>query len=235
MKAYRVVWLAVCATLAMVGVSVLVVLSPAALAWLFLASAVVGTILTLAVVTEEGARHPRARTRLMVRSALVGGTVTSALIGFSIILGAGVLLLGLCVLISSPYAVSIYGHWLGSAPTPSAAQLDALAHALAYANPEPLSAQPTSELRLLTDEQLCQGWRASYLALQARSSAEQILRTVEERQRYLDEFERRNPRGLTAWLASGARAAGNPLPYLSVRRADRPGINWDELARGQDW
>jgi hypothetical protein len=56
-----------------------------------------------------------------------------------------------------------------------------------------------------------------------------VLATVEERQSYLDELERRNATGLAAWLASGARVASNPLPYLVVNRTEPPVINWEEL------
>ena len=38
---------------------------------------------------------------------------------------------------------------------------------------------------------------------------------VHYRQRILDELARRDPRGLSQWLASAPRAAGNPLPYLT--------------------
>jgi hypothetical protein len=62
-----------------------------------------------------------------------------------------------------------------------------------------------------------------------RRDTRATLATVEERQRYLDEFERRNSTGLTAWLASGARVASNPLPYLAKSYAERPVINWDDL------
>lgn len=234
MSAYRIVWLVVCAALALVGISVAFILSPAAVLVLFLTFAFVGALLTLVVVSEHGKRPPRVRTWLVVNSALVGGTVAAAFVGFAVILGPGVFLLVFFVLVSSPYAVSAYSRWLDSAPTPSAAQLDALARACAYASPECVPIQPMSELHLLTDEQLCQAWRASYLALQERSSGVQMTGTVQERQRYLDEFERRNASGLTAWLASGARAAGNPLPYLVQGRADCPATNWDELIGGQD-
>ena len=36
--------------------------------------------------------------------------------------------------------------------------------------------------------------------------------TVVERQRYLDEFERRNRSGFAVWLASGPLASANPMP-----------------------
>jgi hypothetical protein len=70
------------------------------------------------------------------------------------------------------------------------------------------------------------------MSLQLQSSADDQIVVVAERQEYLDEFERRNPKGFVAWLASGARAPGNPLPYLMGTRYDSPTINWDELTRG---
>ena len=79
---------------------------------------------------------------------------------------------------------------------------------------------------------MCQACCASYLVLLEQSSGPQpkaVLATVEERQSYLDELERRNATGLAAWLASGARVASNPLPYLVVNRTDPPAINWEEL------
>ena len=152
-----------------------------------------------------------------------------------VLLEGGVFLLALLVLVSSPYAVGAYTNWLGSAPPPSAAQLDAIARPFAYASPEYVPFQRSSELGELTDQQLCHGWRASYVALQQRLSPVQTIAIVEERRKYLDELERRNANGFAAWLASGARAAGNPLPYLVERRVHHPTINWDELTRGQDW
>jgi hypothetical protein len=86
----------------------------------------------------------------------------------------------------------------------------------------------------LTDEELCQSWQASYTALRQQSSPTRMATTVAERQVYLDELERRHPRGFAAWLASEARAPDNPLPYLTRGRADEPAIGWDRLTRGHD-
>lgn len=74
-------------------------------------------------------------------------------------------------------------------------------------------------IQALSDEELCWSWRASYTALQAAPSAASV-ELVTLRQAYLDDLERRNPRGMRAWLDSGARAAGNPARYLA---ADHPG------------
>lgn len=233
MKVYRVLWLAVCVPLAVGGMWVAYVLSPAALAFLFIAFALVGAMLTVCVVRQDGTRPTRDRLRLVVSNALVGGSMAGGFAGCAVLLGAGVFLMVVIILAGSPYAVRTYRRWRSSAPTPSAAQADALPGAFDCASPEFLPFQPPSELSELTDEQLCQGWRASYMALQQQSPATQMIETVAQRQRYLDEFERRNASGFAAWLGSGARAPGNPLPYLTGGWVDPPTINWDELTRGQ--
>jgi hypothetical protein len=139
-----------------------------------------------------------------------------ALVGYTVLLGpGGVLLLVGLVLVSSPYCVRSFRRWLASVPAS-------------------LSDQPSVALDALTDEQLCRAWRASYAALQRQSSAARAVTAVAERQRYLDELERRNPDGFAAWLASGAQSPGSPMPYLTGSRAEPTEINWDELTRGRD-
>jgi hypothetical protein len=54
MKAYRVGWMVVCAAICVVGVGVVFVLSSAALLFLFLSFAIVGSILTPAVAGPSG-------------------------------------------------------------------------------------------------------------------------------------------------------------------------------------
>ena len=105
--------------------------------------------------------------------------------------------------------------------------------ALSWVSPVLLSAQALSEPARLTDEELCRAWSVSYRPLVDGPSGIRM-GAVAVRQRVLDEFERRNSRGLAAWLASGARAAGNPLPYLAEGRVNGQAIDWDELTRGLD-
>jgi hypothetical protein len=66
----------------------------------------------------------------------------------------------------------------------------------------------------LDDHALCQAWRRSYVRLEASRVAEARLEVVRLRQAYLDELVRRHPAQVRHWLASGARAAGNPMPFL---------------------
>lgn len=66
----------------------------------------------------------------------------------------------------------------------------------------------------MDDASLCMAWRRSFVALQRASSPGGTWRIVQCRQEYLDEIERRNPEGFSAWLVSGARAAGDPSRYV---------------------
>jgi len=80
----------------------------------------------------------------------------------------------------------------------------------------PLAEMPDAEgVPALDDDALCQAWRRSYVRLEASRAADARLEVVRLRQLYLDELVRRHPAQVRHWLASGARAAGNPLPFLS--------------------
>lgn len=70
----------------------------------------------------------------------------------------------------------------------------------------------------MDDRALCSAWRTSYVALQQPLTLPCRVRVVDRRQEFLDELERRNPRGLEAWLASGARAAGDPTRFITSGR-----------------
>jgi hypothetical protein len=125
-------------------------------------------------------------------------------------------------------------YWRGTMPSPPEGQLDLVIRALANANPGFVPLHPYPEVLPATDEALCEAWCSSYRALRAAASRQRILRIVEERGGHLDEMERRNPEAFAAWLASGATASDNPLPYLSLAHVERPAINWDELIDGED-
>jgi hypothetical protein len=71
-----------------------------------------------------------------------------------------------------------------------------------------------SMVAAMTTSELCVAWRISYTALQHSRIPREQARWVTLRQAYLDEIEARSPTALTAWLASGARAASNPSRFL---------------------
>lgn len=71
-----------------------------------------------------------------------------------------------------------------------------------------------SAVATLSDVELCRAWRASYSALLSTHTPGGRAELVHVRQAFLDELDRRHPLGLRAWLDSGARAAGNPTPFI---------------------
>ena len=176
---------------------------------------------------------PRSRLRVVAANALVVGAAFGAAVGFVGPLGLGALVLLVLVLATSPYAVGAFSTWLRSMPSLSTIQLEKVVTAMGYACPEYLAMPPPAGIDLFSDEELCRNWQTSYQELQLGPSQAATAAIVSERQVYLDELERRDPRGFAAWLASGAHASQSPLPYLGSSRNERPAINWDELTRGQ--
>jgi hypothetical protein len=235
MKLYRTGWSVAGIALLIVGVGAAAHGSPLAVLISFVAVAVACSLLSLGAALIRGTSGPRrVRARSVATRAMVGGTVAVALVGFAALLGQRVALLAFVVLVTSPPAARACGRWLRSIPTPSADQLDAIARAFANAGMGYAGNQPEPDPRELTDDELSQRWRASCLYLRRRPSTAQVIRSAEQRQIYLDEFERRYPGAFAAWLTSGAET----LDYLTssaVRsRDDHARINWDELTRGRD-
>ena len=142
-------------------------------------------------------------------------------------------LMAILVAATSPRAVRACRRGLGSLPRPTEAQLDALTRSLAYTNPMFVPFELTFDLRLLTDDQLGNAWRNSQTAVSSPSSPRALLRAVEERGRYLDEFERRQPSLLRAWLVSDAEEPDSLLRHTAASRPVPPTIDWDELTGGQ--
>lgn len=231
MTVYRVIWLIVCGAFSLVGISVAFYASPGELALLSVASAVATTIWSLLVAGNED-RTRRSRTRRLLVCAVAGGTAGGAFVGYAVVFGAGVLLLAMALLGSSPPAIRAYGRRLRATAETSGARFDAVIGAFAYTGVGFVPVQRGSDLCQLTDEQLCEAWRSSTTALRG-GSPHRLKRTVEDRQRYLDELERRNPNGIAVWLAGRDTAARDPLVYLVEGWADLPKVDWDELTRGQ--
>ncbi|MFJ1758793.1 hypothetical protein ACIOD2_00670 [Amycolatopsis sp. NPDC088138] len=76
----------------------------------------------------------------------------------------------------------------------------------------PASSAPVADMGT---EELCAAWRRSYYQLRLATDAGAFRQVVQRRQSYLDELERRDRRGFRRWLDSGARAGGDPGPYLT--------------------
>ncbi|MEU7785574.1 hypothetical protein [Amycolatopsis sp. NPDC049159] len=81
--------------------------------------------------------------------------------------------------------------------------------------PAPAPASRPAATSMSTAE-LCVAWRRSYLELQNAEGEAARHDVVVRRQEYLDELENRNRDGFARWLASGARAGGDPQRYLTA-------------------
>jgi hypothetical protein len=231
MKAYRVVWLIVCAAFSVVGVSVAFYAAPATLAALSVGSCVAATMWSLLVMPHRS-RSRRPRVRTMIVATLTGGTAGGAFVGYLVVLGAGVIPLAITLFGTSPSAMRLWGRWLRTVGSSSSARFGGAASAFAYTGLGFVPVQRGDDLRLLTDEQLCVAWNTSTASLR-ECSPHGLKRIASKRQRYLDEFERRNPKGLKVWLASSDTASCDPRGFLVEGWADLPAVNWDELTGGQ--
>jgi hypothetical protein len=100
---------------------------------------------------------------------------------------------------------------------PSPTRLDSWMRAFSYADLGYAAMWPGP--RALTDEQLRTGWRATSATLRQEISTARRLATVDEREWYLDELERRNPSGFEAWLRSGSQDPEDLMPHL--RRVEK--------------
>lgn len=240
MRIYRGVWGVVCIAVVGVGVGVGVIQSPATLAATFLTFAVLAAIATF-LSSRFRKRRVRVTGRRLVVSAAAGGSAAGAFVGLGEVLGVGVLTLAVLLISASPHVLRAYVRALTSLPVSVATGLGSWMSPPAPVSPQeaqipaqrtPIRAAP--DVRLVSDQRLRGVWRTSYLVLQTRPCASEVMAIVEERQRYLDDFERRNPEGFEAWLAVGASASNIPVRYLRRAPATQSEIDWDELTGHQE-
>lgn len=76
------------------------------------------------------------------------------------------------------------------------------------------AAVPPSTLDGMSLSDLCRRWRASTAHLGAAAGPAEIGLVSILRAAYLDELERRDPRGFDAWLGQGDAAVGDPEQFL---------------------
>jgi hypothetical protein len=223
MSKYRSSWLLAWSTTSLLGVCLALLLWPVgAVVLLFAVAATTAALIHVCThgpvdVPEPDVPEPEAlRTRLRrvaVRAGAIGvGAV--AVVALAAVAPHVMLVLLLLAGATSPHCVELVrGH------------LDGRKHRLSRPRPgqaRAWSATAASTAQGLTDHDLCLAWCTSFDVLQSTSDVEARARIVCLRQAYLDELERRDPHGLHAWLASGARATGNPDRHIRSPAEDRP-------------
>jgi hypothetical protein len=190
MRTYRWIWRIVAGAVLVTSLMVGLVVLPFTI-WLVLACLSIPLGLMLVVGTEApDAGDPRTRRLHVVKLTIGGYLVVVAAVVLVKFLGLAALAMVGLLLVGSPRALGWYGNHLAVRPK----QL-------------PQTTASTSEL--------CRQWLDSYHALSKASSTQARLRIVMNRQRCLDELERRDPDGLQAWLASSASAGSDPRRFLT--------------------
>jgi hypothetical protein len=225
MRTYRTFWRVMTIGCVMLGlVAALLSLPVLSILSVFVGAAVVAAATSAMLLAGKDATRTSSRDgRRILNLAVVAAAAVCALAGYCALIGAGGVSVGLLVVGSSPRAIARYrrvfaerggepAHHnaasVATAAAPDAAPETAAADATVDAGAEAVDVSP------LSDAELCQAWRRSFTALQRAKAPASRMRVVLIRQAYLDEFERRNRRGLVAWLQSGARAASDPTRFL---------------------
>jgi hypothetical protein len=144
--------------------------------------------------------------RAVVRVGLLSGARVVAAVGLVVAFGLSGAVLVVVAVATCPLVRARLG-WTRDRPASPAPDVASEAH-------DEESPLPGHTPASLDDVALCQAWRRSFLLLQRTSRIDGLLAVASLRQEYLDELARRHPAGIDRWLASGARAAGDPLPFL---------------------
>jgi hypothetical protein len=192
-----------------------------------IALTIVATSLVACTLVDTGAKFV---SRCFAYGALSGLVVTAAL-GVTMVLPSfGALLIG-GLAVTHPVVRRQVSSWLRSQrpmPKPLADSDGTSSYSSGAPSAstkemvlgdEPTSLEPLSLATLngMPDDALCLAWRHSFVALQGATTPRERAQLVLARQGYLDELTRRHPDGMTKWLASGPRAAGNPMPFLTCK------------------
>lgn len=185
---YRGVWRAFCGVSLLLGVVAALLLSPQLLPLALLISLLAGVTAATMYSANDTARWTR---RQVTTAAAAGAAVIVLAGGVAVALGPSVLWLVVLLGATSPPVVRWCGGMRGPGTPPGR---------------RGVPARSTADL--------CRQWCDSYDALREARTDAQRLRIVMERQRCLDELDRRDPEGLQAWLASAASAAGDPTRFL---------------------
>jgi hypothetical protein len=247
MKLYRSVWLSFCLLCGVTGAVGALALSLASVTALFVMAALTGAVAAMVALSpDDPLRLPKGRWRRVGSWTVLAGAASVAVVGLGSLVGGWTAALILAVAVgASPSLARRWMEWLHGPDHPQSLPrsaepsisddsdgIDAISSETF--RPEEIAHQPLDP-GLLSDDALCLAWRASFSPLQRADTPAQRLRIVTARSAYLEELARRNPDGVAAWLASGARAAGNPARFVTGDgAAGRASIDWDSLIQGTE-
>jgi hypothetical protein len=219
LRLYRDVWVTATAVMVTAGLwAALVIGTVPGVLGMFVSFAMLGAVVGFIQVKGD---RPGARRRAVVGGSLASASLVAAggLVG---VFGPEAIWLVVAAMLSSPWTLTLSRRILRRVNPGYAAPADPAPPPAEQLPQEMFSATTTvvtepDKVGLLDDRALCLAWRRSFVTLQHSRTGPSMLTVVEQRQLYLDELERRNPAGLSAWLESGARAAGDPSRFFLLQ------------------
>ncbi len=222
MSIYRIIWWVAAAVLtASGGIVAFLTVSADVLISAMIAAVLIGAGSPwLRPITLRTTPPPRTLLAIALRDGATWAAVVAGVIGLIALSGAAALPLILLMTLTSPPA-SRYCHGrVKFTQSPPCSPTSPLIHTSAVEVP----LLPLPDCSDLSNEALCRCWRMSYAALHHDPSTPtpDALHLARTRERYLDELERRDPRGFARWLSSGARAGSDPAKFLTTRDHPQP-------------
>jgi hypothetical protein len=214
-RIYRTVAVAAACLLAVVGVVVLAVVSPAGLVGVVAVGSIVGLIVATQLPGAAGELPATSRTRghaAGVGAAAVTVSALLALAGSAAVLGAAAAPVFLLLLLG--VGAGLWRH---------RAAWRAYATAVARAEtPSPPGA--------LNVRALCLAWQRTHSSLDGLPTGPARAELIATRERLLDELEQRDPVGFRRWLHRGVHASSDPGRYLTENRTARTSRRNDSSA-----
>lgn len=232
---WRVLWLPVCAVELLVGA---IAIPDTCLGFMAIAALIAGFVRF--VLDQDTTSEPvcvdcpeRSDTlRRSMRSAAAGAGCAGAFVGAAVTFEGTVFAVALLFAASSPLMLRLACRWWQRTLASPEVHWTSAVSALACAGGDCAAAYYWG-VEQLTDEQLCEAWGQTCAALDEATQSSTVSRIVRERTVYVEEMARRNPDGITEWLAAGPATVRDPSPFLACREASE-GIDWDGLLPGQD-
>jgi hypothetical protein len=190
---WRIGWTVVATAVGVLGmVSAVLLWRPGAVVSTAVTSAVVAAVFLWVRSAGDADCEPRG-SGIALRAASCAGLVLS-IGGLCALLGATGFVVAVLLAISCPWVLRRTGVLLGGRFRPGV----------------------DHGVERMTTAALCQAWVDTGDQLRTRLAPDVCLRLATARQLYLDELERRDPDGVSAWLGSAnASAAGDPHRFLS--------------------
>jgi hypothetical protein len=201
MALYRTVWAWLVTVVATVGALTAYALRPTDQ---FIAVAVTGLSLGACAGCLFDLRNETVTVKSMVVFGFSGAIGLLALLGLGALFGVPAVLGGVVLVVLSPWCLSMAQRLLGrnrGATTESP-------------QPPPPVQVPDTPAQDLDDKELIKAWRASSVALCWVGSDDNWLALTRRRQEYLNEIERRDPRGFNAWMATTPDMDDDPSGFL---------------------